>query len=276
MTQSTPCCGARRTRPADIRAAQLSGRAPRSRQKHPTRSRPSPMIARSRIDRGTQRDVVTASSMPDGWCTSHHVGRRGVSASEYARVGQRALTNPNAPPRTRSSSWQPSTSPATRLTSHRRPPTASSWSTSGPSGAARARRSARSSKRRRRENPDITFAKIDTEAQHAIAGALEIRSIPTLMIFRDGIQLFSQPGALPGHALDDLIGRVKAIDMDEVRAEIARQGLDEELIDAETTAAPVPVLRLGRRSVARPDRLRDSALAQPRFCCLRIRRTGWL
>ena len=73
------------------------------------------------------------------------------------------------------------------------------------------------------KNPDITFAKIDTEAQQEIAGALELRSIPTLMIFRDGIQLFSQPGALPGHALDDLIDQVKAIDMDEVRAEIAKQ-----------------------------------------------------
>jgi thioredoxin 1 len=73
------------------------------------------------------------------------------------------------------------------------------------------------------KNPEITFAKIDTEAQQEIAGALEIRSIPTLMIFRDGIQLFSQPGALPGHALDDLIDQVKAIDMDEVRAEIAKQ-----------------------------------------------------
>jgi thioredoxin 1 len=73
------------------------------------------------------------------------------------------------------------------------------------------------------KNPDITFAKIDTEAQQDIAGALEIRSIPTLMIFRDGIQIFSQPGALPGHALDDLIGQVKALDMDEVRAEIAAQ-----------------------------------------------------
>ena len=75
------------------------------------------------------------------------------------------------------------------------------------------------------KNPDITFAKIDTEAQQEIAGALEIRSIPTLMIFRDGIQLFSQPGALPGHALDDLIDQVKVIDMDEVRAEIAKQAL---------------------------------------------------
>jgi len=73
------------------------------------------------------------------------------------------------------------------------------------------------------KNPEITFAKIDTEAEQAIAGALEIRSIPTLMIFRDGIQLFSQPGALPAHALDDLVDQVKALDMDEVRAEIAKE-----------------------------------------------------
>jgi thioredoxin 1 len=78
------------------------------------------------------------------------------------------------------------------------------------------------------KNPEITFAKIDTEAQQEIAGALEIRSIPTLMIFRDGIQLFSQPGALPGHALDDLIDQVKAIDMDEVRAEVAKQTDDAD------------------------------------------------
>ncbi len=73
------------------------------------------------------------------------------------------------------------------------------------------------------KNPEITFAKVDTEAEQGIAGALEIRSIPTLMIFRDGVQVFSQPGALPGHALDDLIDQVKALDMDDVRAEIAEQ-----------------------------------------------------
>lgn len=70
------------------------------------------------------------------------------------------------------------------------------------------------------QHPDASFVKVDTEAEQEIAAALQIRSIPTLMIFRDGIQLFSQPGALPGHALDDLIGQVKALDMDEVRAEI--------------------------------------------------------
>ena len=73
------------------------------------------------------------------------------------------------------------------------------------------------------QHPDISFTKIDTEAEQQIAGALEIRSIPTLMIFRDGVQLFSQPGALPAHALSDLIDQVKALDMDQVRAEIAAE-----------------------------------------------------
>jgi thioredoxin 1 len=76
------------------------------------------------------------------------------------------------------------------------------------------------------QHPNITFAKVDTEAEREIAGALEIRSIPTLMVFRDGIQLFSQPGALPGHALEDIIGQVKALDMDVVRAEVATQATE--------------------------------------------------
>lgn len=71
------------------------------------------------------------------------------------------------------------------------------------------------------ENPDATFAKVDTEAEHQLAGSLGIMSIPTLMIFRDGIQLFSQPGALPKSALDDLLRQVRELDMDEVRKELA-------------------------------------------------------
>ncbi len=70
------------------------------------------------------------------------------------------------------------------------------------------------------DNPDITFAKVDTEAQQELAGALQIMSIPSLMMFRDGVLLFSQPGALPRNALDDLIGQARALDMDQVRAEI--------------------------------------------------------
>jgi thioredoxin 1 len=73
------------------------------------------------------------------------------------------------------------------------------------------------------ENPDVTFAKVDTEAEQQLAGTLGIMSIPTLMIFRDGIQLFSQPGALPKSALDDLLRQVRELDMDEVRKELAEQ-----------------------------------------------------
>ena len=67
----------------------------------------------------------------------------------------------------------------------------------------------------------MTFAKIDTEAEREIAAAAGITSIPTLMIFRDGILLFSQPGALPAAALEDIIGKVAALDMDEIRKQIA-------------------------------------------------------
>ncbi|MFN7149280.1 MAG: thioredoxin, partial [Microthrixaceae bacterium] len=70
------------------------------------------------------------------------------------------------------------------------------------------------------EHPEITFAKVDTEAEQELAGGLGIQSIPTLMIFRDGILMFSQPGALPKATLDDLIGQVEALDMDEVRKEL--------------------------------------------------------
>lgn len=68
--------------------------------------------------------------------------------------------------------------------------------------------------------PHITFAKVDTEAEQELAGAAGISSIPTLMIFRDGILLFSEAGALPGPALDNIIEQVEALDMDQVRAEV--------------------------------------------------------
>ncbi len=70
------------------------------------------------------------------------------------------------------------------------------------------------------ENPDTIFAKVDTEAEQDLSGALGIQSIPTVMIFRDGIQVFSQPGALPKDALDDLLVQVNGLDMDEVRKEV--------------------------------------------------------
>jgi thioredoxin 1 len=73
------------------------------------------------------------------------------------------------------------------------------------------------------KHPDVTFGKIDTEANPDLAGAFEIRSIPTLMILRDKVLLFSQPGAMPEAALEDLIRQVRALDMEKVRADIAAQ-----------------------------------------------------
>ena len=69
-------------------------------------------------------------------------------------------------------------------------------------------------------NDDIVFGKVDTDAHQQLSTAMNIHSIPTLMIFRDGIGVFSQAGALPRAALDDLIGQVRALDMDAVRAEV--------------------------------------------------------
>ncbi len=70
------------------------------------------------------------------------------------------------------------------------------------------------------EHPDIVFAKVDTEAEQSLSRAVGIMSIPTLMVFRDGILVFSQPGALPASALTDLIGQVRALDMAEVRVAV--------------------------------------------------------
>ena len=72
-------------------------------------------------------------------------------------------------------------------------------------------------------HPEIVHAKVDTEAEQGLAAALQIRSIPTIMAFRDGVLVFSQPGALPAVALEDLITQITALDMDDVRAQIAAQ-----------------------------------------------------
>jgi thioredoxin 1 len=71
------------------------------------------------------------------------------------------------------------------------------------------------------EHQDITFGKIDTDANQELAGAANITSIPTLMAFRDGILVFSQPGALPAAGLEQVIQAVRDLDMDDVRAQIA-------------------------------------------------------
>lgn len=72
-------------------------------------------------------------------------------------------------------------------------------------------------------NPDIVFAKVDTEAEQGLAGAFGISSIPTLMAIRDGVVLYSQAGALPEAALANLVQAVRDVDMDEVHASIAEQ-----------------------------------------------------
>jgi thioredoxin 1 len=71
------------------------------------------------------------------------------------------------------------------------------------------------------KHPDVTFGKVDTEAAPELAGAFQIRAIPTLMVMKDGVVVFAQAGALPPAALDDLIEQAKKLDMDEVRKKIA-------------------------------------------------------
>jgi thioredoxin 1 len=70
-------------------------------------------------------------------------------------------------------------------------------------------------------NPDVVFGKVDTEAQRDLAASFGISSIPTLMIIRDKVVLYAQPGALPEQALDQLISQARQVDMDEVRASLA-------------------------------------------------------
>jgi thioredoxin 1 len=72
-------------------------------------------------------------------------------------------------------------------------------------------------------HPEVVFGKIDTDAEQALSGGLGITSIPTLMAFRDGILVFSQPGALPAAGLEQIITAVKGLDMDDVRRQVAEQ-----------------------------------------------------
>src|SRR6478672_8920399 len=77
------------------------------------------------------------------------------------------------------------------------------------------------------EHPDVVFGKIDTEAEQELAAAARISSIPTLMAFRDGILVFSQPGALPAAGLEQVIAAVRDLDMDDVRRQVAAQQPDD-------------------------------------------------
>jgi thioredoxin len=85
------------------------------------------------------------------------------------------------------------------------------------------------------QNPDIVFGKVDTEDQVELAQMFGIRSIPTLMVFRDQIILYAQPGALPGNMLADLIGQVKGLDMDDVRAQMEAHEAEEASEEASET-----------------------------------------
>ena len=76
-------------------------------------------------------------------------------------------------------------------------------------------------------NPDLTFAKVDTEDQQQLAAAMNITSIPTIMAFKDGIGVFAQAGALPRRMLDELVSQVRALDMDQVRADLARREAED-------------------------------------------------
>ncbi len=74
---------------------------------------------------------------------------------------------------------------------------------------------------------DIVFGKVDTEAQQELATMFQVRSIPTIMVFRDGLAVFQQAGALPAEVLEDLVRQVRALDMDEVRSKISEHLSDE-------------------------------------------------
>ncbi|HVQ54416.1 MAG TPA: thioredoxin domain-containing protein [Thermoanaerobaculia bacterium] len=85
-------------------------------------------------------------------------------------------------------------------------------------------------------HPDVVFGKVDTEAEQELGAALQIRAIPTVMVLRDGVLLAAQPGAMSAATLDDLIRKVKALDMDEVRRSLDAQEPGEDEADQQEKA----------------------------------------
>lgn len=83
------------------------------------------------------------------------------------------------------------------------------------------------------KHPDITFAKLDTEAEQGIAAAAQVTSIPTVMIIKEGVPVFSQAGALPAIALENLIAQARTLDMDEVRKQMAQAEQDQAAPEGE-------------------------------------------
>lgn len=108
-------------------------------------------------------------------------------------------------------------------------------------------------------NPDIVFGKVDTEAEQQLAAAAQITSIPTIMAFREGICVFSQPGALPSTALDQVIDAVRGLDMDDVRRQVAQaQGAADDgaqggVADRSETPEPARSRGQGTPGVDYPD-----------------------
>ncbi len=87
------------------------------------------------------------------------------------------------------------------------------------------------------KHDDVVFGKINTEEQQALASAFRIQSIPTLMVFRNKVLVFAQPGMLPGKTLDELIAKVKQLDMDEVQAKIHEEEAKQKQAEAAAAAA---------------------------------------
>jgi thioredoxin 1 len=88
------------------------------------------------------------------------------------------------------------------------------------------------------QHPDAVFAKVNTDEEQEIASNFQIRSIPTLMVFREKIIIFSQPGALPQNALEQVVTKAKSLDMDEVRQQIAEQEGDQPPQGSSQSSAP--------------------------------------
>ncbi|MBL3700925.1 thioredoxin [Leucobacter luti] len=88
------------------------------------------------------------------------------------------------------------------------------------------------------EHTDITFGKVDTEAEQQLASLFQITSIPTLMVFRDGVLVYSQPGALAAPQLEQLVQGARELDMDDVRAQLAAQKAEQEAQNAEQESLP--------------------------------------
>ncbi len=100
-------------------------------------------------------------------------------------------------------------------------------------------------------HPDVVFGKVDTEAEPGLAAAFQIRSIPTLMVLRDGVLLAAQPGAVPAAGIDELVRKVKALDMDEVRRNVVQKEQKEHKRPKELQKSPAePTERAERATKA--------------------------